>query len=89
MKPASLTYHALISVDEAVVLLAKWGPRDGCILAGSQSVPVMAFRMARPAHLIDINGIAELARMTVIDGVLRIGACVWHAAFDTDACRRR
>jgi aerobic carbon-monoxide dehydrogenase small subunit len=41
----------------------------------------MALRMARPAHLIDINDIAELARMTVIDGVLRIGACLRHAAF--------
>src|SRR5262249_52489713 len=45
----------------------------------------MAFRMAQPAHLIDINGIAELARIEVNDGVLSIGACVRHAAFDTDA----
>lgn len=86
MKPASFTYHAPASIDEAVVLLAKWGPQDGRILAGGQSlVPTMALRMARPAHLIDINGIAELARMAVIDGVLRIDACVRHAAFDTGA----
>src|SRR5215471_11261326 len=45
----------------------------------------MAFRMAQPAHLIDINGIAELSRIAVEDGVLSIGACVRHAAFDTDA----
>jgi carbon-monoxide dehydrogenase medium subunit len=86
MKPAAFTYHSPTTVDEAVQLLAKWGPRDGRILAGGQSlVPAMAFRMARPAHLIDINGIAELARMAVIDGVLRIGACVRHAAFDSGA----
>src|SRR5215471_2728086 len=86
MKPASFTYHAPTSVDEAVALLAKWGPQDGRILAGGQSlVPIMAFRMAQPAHLIDINGIAELARIEVKDGVLSIGACVRHAAFDTDA----
>jgi aerobic carbon-monoxide dehydrogenase medium subunit len=86
VKPASFTYHAPTSVDEAVALLAKWGPRDGRILAGGQSlVPIMAFRMAQPAHLIDINGIAELARIEVKDGVLSIGACVRHAAFDTDA----
>jgi aerobic carbon-monoxide dehydrogenase medium subunit len=35
-----------------------------------------------PAHLIDINGLAELAGMTVIDSILRIGACVRHAVFD-------
>jgi len=86
MKPASFTYHAPASVDEAVALLAKWGPQNGRILAGGQSlVPIMAFRLAQPAHLIDINGIAELARIAVKDGVLNIGACVRHAAFDSDS----
>ena len=44
----------------------------------------MAFRMARPAHLIDINDIAELETVTVKDDVLDIGACVRHAAFEAD-----
>jgi carbon-monoxide dehydrogenase medium subunit len=86
MKPAPFTYHAPTSVDEAVALLAQWGPQDGRVLAGGQSlIPTMAFRVARPAHLIDINGIAELASLSVSDGVLTIGACVRHAAFDGDA----
>src|SRR5262245_52937990 len=85
MKPAPFIYHAPTSVDEAVALLAEWGPQDGRVLAGGQSlVPTMAFRVARPAHLIDINGIAELATLTVRDGVVRIGACVRHAAFESD-----
>jgi aerobic carbon-monoxide dehydrogenase medium subunit len=86
MKPAPFTYHAPTSVDEAVALIAQWGPRDGRILAGGQSlIPTMAFRVARPAHLIDINGIGELARLSVKDGVLSIGACVRHAAFETES----
>jgi aerobic carbon-monoxide dehydrogenase medium subunit len=86
MNPAPFTYHAPTTVDEAVALLARWGPQDGRVLAGGQSlVPTMAFRVARPAHLIDINGIAELADLEVKDGVLSIGACVRHAAFETDA----
>jgi carbon-monoxide dehydrogenase medium subunit len=86
MKPAPFAYHAPTSVDEAVALLGEFGPRDGRVLAGGQSlIPTMAFRVARPAHLIDINGIAELARMTVRDGVLAVGACVRHAAFENDA----
>jgi carbon-monoxide dehydrogenase medium subunit len=86
MKPAPFTYHAPTSVDEAVALLAQWGPQDGRVLAGGQSlIPTMAFRLARPAHLIDINGIAELARLSVKDSVLTIGACVRHAAFESDA----
>jgi aerobic carbon-monoxide dehydrogenase medium subunit len=86
MKPAPFTYHAPTSVDEAVALLAAWGPHDGRVLAGGQSlIPTMAFRVARPAHLIDINGIGELATMAVDGGVLRIRACVRHAAFEGDA----
>jgi carbon-monoxide dehydrogenase medium subunit len=41
----------------------------------------MAFRLARPAHLVDINGIAALKRLATADGKLSIGACVRHAAF--------
>jgi aerobic carbon-monoxide dehydrogenase medium subunit len=84
MKPAPFSYHAPTSLDEAVMLLAELGPQDGRILAGGQSlVPTMAFRLARPTHLIDINGIAELAALTVTDDVVSIGACVRHAAFDS------
>ncbi len=84
MKPASFSYHVPTSVDEAVALLAELGPQDGRILAGGQSlVPTMAFRMARPTHLIDINGIAELARLTAGGGIVTVGACVRHAAFDS------
>jgi carbon-monoxide dehydrogenase medium subunit len=86
MKSAPFSYHTPASVDEAVALLAQWGPQDGRILAGGQSlIPTMAFRVARPAHLIDINGIAELSRITVAGNVLSIGACVRHAAFEGDA----
>jgi carbon-monoxide dehydrogenase medium subunit len=85
MKPASFNYHSPTSVDEAIALLAELGPQDGRVLAGGQSlVPTMAFRMARPPHLIDINGIAEFATLTVSGGVVTIGACVRHAAFDSD-----
>jgi carbon-monoxide dehydrogenase medium subunit len=65
-----------------VALLAAVAPDDGRVLAGGQSlVPTMAFRLARPGHLVDINGIAELERIAVADGRLAIGACVRHAAF--------
>ena len=82
MKPAPFVYHCPTTVDEAVARLAEVASDDGRVLAGGQSlVPTMAFRLARPAHLIDINGIAELARLEVADGMLSIGALVRHAAF--------
>src|SRR5262245_46504892 len=41
----------------------------------------MAFRLARPAHLVDINRVAGLDRLAIEDGRLCIGALVRHAAF--------
>jgi len=62
--------------------LAELAPQDGRVLAGGQSlVPIMAFRLARPAHLIDINTVAGLDVLTVRDEVLHIGARTRHAAF--------
>jgi carbon-monoxide dehydrogenase medium subunit len=84
MKPAPFAYHAPKTAAEAVAILAEVAAQDGRILAGGQSlVPTMAFRLARPAHLVDINGIASLAALSVEAGVLKIGACVRHAAFHT------
>jgi len=82
MKPAPFRYHAPKTIVEAVETLAEVAPEDGRVLAGGQSlVPIMAFRLARPAHLVDINGIEALSRLAVEDGKLCIGACVRHAAF--------
>jgi carbon-monoxide dehydrogenase medium subunit len=82
MKPAPFRHYAPTTIDEAVALLARLAPQDGRVLAGGQSlVPTMAFRLARPAHLVDINGIAALDRVAVEGGKLVIGACVRHAAF--------
>lgn len=82
MKPAAFQYHAPKTLDEAVLLLGQVAPEDGRVLAGGQSlVPTMAFRMARPSHLVDINGVVGLDQITVSDRELIIGACVRHAAF--------
>jgi carbon-monoxide dehydrogenase medium subunit len=45
----------------------------------------MAMRLARPGHLIDINKIAGLDRITIEGGRLGIGACVRHAALGDGA----
>ena len=82
MKPAPFVRHVPTTVEEAVTLLGKLAPSDGRVLAGGQSlVPIMAFRLAKPAHLIDINEIAELSHIGNDGKVLAIGACVRHAAF--------
>lgn len=82
MKPAAFVYHAPRTLEAALALLAEVAPQDGRILAGGQSlVPAMAFRLARPTHLVDINGVAGLDRLVLDGGVLSVGALVRHAAF--------
>jgi carbon-monoxide dehydrogenase medium subunit len=82
MKPASFRYYAPKTIEEAIALLAEHAPDDGRVLAGGQSlVPTMAFRLARPHHLVDINGIEALRKLAVEDGRLAIGAGVRHQAF--------
>ena len=82
MKPAPFIRHVPRTLDEALKILAEVAPQDGRVLAGGQSlVPIMAFRLAKPAHLVDINEIAGLDKIASDGKVLSIGACVRHAAF--------
>ena len=60
MKPAPFEYHDPRSIDDAVALLARHGD-DAKVLAGGQSlIPLLAFRLARPAVIVDINRIPAL-----------------------------
>jgi carbon-monoxide dehydrogenase medium subunit len=74
MKLPPFEYEAPTTVAEAVDLLAEHGD-EASVLAGGQSlIPLLALRLARPAVLIDINGIAELSGVSAADGWVTIGA---------------
>ncbi len=83
MKPAPFQYHAPRSLDEALALLAEHG-YDAKPLAGGQSlVPAMNFRLAQPAVLVDLNGLAALAAIQGDgQGGLRIGAMTRQRAVE-------
>ena len=82
MKPAPFEYDAPTELEEALALLARHG-EDAKVLAGGQSlVPLLNFRLARPARLIDVNRVAELGYLRRRDGVLRIGALTRAAALE-------
>jgi carbon-monoxide dehydrogenase medium subunit len=73
VKPAPFAYHAPSSLAAAVDLLAQ--NENAKILAGGQSlVPMMNFRLAMPDHLIDLNPVTELDRLTVRTDSIEIGA---------------
>ena len=82
MKPAPFVRHVPKTLDEALRILAQVAPQDGRVLAGGQSlVPIMAFRLAKPAHLVDINEVADFDKIASDGKTLSIRACVRHAAF--------
>jgi len=82
MKPAAFIRHVPKTLAEAVKILAEVAPQDGRVLAGGQSlVPIMAFRLAKPAHLVDINEVTGLDALTIDGKTLTIGARVRHGAF--------
>jgi carbon-monoxide dehydrogenase medium subunit len=82
MKPASFIRHVPRTLEEAVKVLAEIAGQDGRILAGGQSlVPIMAFRLAKPAHLVDINEVEGLDKISSDGKALSVGARVRHAAF--------
>ena len=70
-------YHKANSVAEAIQLL---GANDEAkLIAGGHSlIPLLKLRLARPTALIDIAGIADLKRITVNNGTVRIGALATH-----------
>jgi CO/xanthine dehydrogenase FAD-binding subunit len=82
MKPPPLEYHAPVDLAEALALLAEHGD-EATVLAGGQSLmPLLNFRIARPAHLIDINRVAALAGLRVEHGSLIIGAMTRTATLE-------
>lgn len=73
MKPPAFSYHRPHTVAEALELLATL--EDAKLLAGGQSLmPMMNFRYVMPANIIDINRIADLARIEERGDALAIGA---------------
>jgi carbon-monoxide dehydrogenase medium subunit len=82
VKPAPFIYHRATSTSEALDMLAS-SANDASVLAGGQSlVPLMNFRVAQPAHLVDINNVDELDYIRVDDGWLAIGARTRQSAVE-------
>lgn len=74
MKPAKFDYHAPTTVEQALELLGRYGG-DAKVLAGGQSLmPLLNFRLSRPAALVDLNRIPSLAYVREQDGQVRFGA---------------
>jgi CO/xanthine dehydrogenase FAD-binding subunit len=81
VKPPPFEYHAPATVEEACELLGSL--EDAKVLAGGQSlIPLLNFRLARPAHLIDINRLGDLDGVYERDGGVVVQALARQAAVE-------
>jgi CO/xanthine dehydrogenase FAD-binding subunit len=83
MKPAPFDYVRPASLAEACALLAA--DEDARLIAGGQTlVPMLAMRLARPARLIDILRLPELAGIRRESGAVVVGAATRQAQAERD-----
>jgi carbon-monoxide dehydrogenase medium subunit len=84
MKAAPFDYHAPSTVGEAAELLSTL--EDAKLLAGGQSlIPLLALRLARFHHLVDLGRVSELRGVDRTDGVIAIGAMTTDSEIETSA----
>ena len=84
MKPARFSYEAPPTLDAALASLAAHADEAKVIAGGQSLAPMMNMRLAQPGHLIDINGLRDLARIAREGDRLVVGALVRHADLACD-----
>lgn len=84
MRPVAFDYHRAEGLDHALELLATLGEEARPLAGGYSLVPMMNLRLARPMHLVDINGLG-LDAIESHGGSVRLGGLVRHARLLDDA----
>jgi CO/xanthine dehydrogenase FAD-binding subunit len=85
MKPAPFKYHAPTTIEEALVNLAEYGYEAKALAGGQSLIPMMNFRIAQPAMLVDLNNVSELFYIRPNgNGGLLIGAMTRQAQVEHD-----
>jgi carbon-monoxide dehydrogenase medium subunit len=84
MKPAPFEYHAPESLGDVTALLAEHGD-EGKVLAGGQSlVPMLALRLTRFEHIVDLNRVDELRGVSRSNGTLTVKAMTTQRTVEHD-----
>jgi carbon-monoxide dehydrogenase medium subunit len=79
VKPAPFEYFQPRSIEEALSVLAQHGSAAKPLAGGQSLIPAMNFRLSRPAVLVDLNNVPELAFVRSTVGSLHIGAMTRQA----------
>ena len=78
MIPAQFDYQRVSSVDEAVSVLNQHGDEAKLLAGGHSLIPLLRFRLAAPALLVDVGRLAELSYVRDAGGHVAIGALTRH-----------
>lgn len=89
MKAPDFHYLKPATVDECLSLLAEHGDAAQILAGGQSLMPLLNLRLAAPAVLIDINGLAELSGIHEGDDTIRIGALERHEQIAASLVVRR
>ncbi len=83
MKLPPFEYSSPTSLSEAVALLAEHGGEAKPLAGGQSLVPMLAFRVAAPAIVVDLSKLKELKRINISDQGVALGAMVrWRDILD-------
>src|SRR5438477_3565591 len=83
MKLPPFEYACPTTVSEAVALLASHDGEAKALAGGQCLVPMLAFRLASPALLVDLRKLAELRRIRITSDGVALGAMVrWREIED-------
>jgi len=74
MIPGQFTYHRPDNLADAVKILASFGDEARALAGGHSLVPMMKLRLASPAHLVDLHGVAGLKGIGRNGDTIVIGA---------------
>ena len=80
MKLPRFEYHSPDTIDEVLALLAEHGD-EAKVMAGGQSlVPLLAMRLARPTHVVDVNRVGGMSEISEQGDEIHFGALVRERA---------
>ncbi len=83
MKLPPFEYACPTSIAEAVTLLAAHDGEAKPLAGGQSLVPMLAFRVASPALLVDLRKLSELRHIKIADDGVTLGAMVrWREILD-------
>lgn len=85
MKLPSFEYRRPTSLEEAVAILSEQGGGAKLLAGGQSLIPIMAFRLANPTVLVDLDRIPGLRGIEIDDTGVHIGAMTRWRDIENDS----